>query len=65
MRPGEILSRTVTLPNKQHILIPQAVIRWSRGRAFAVENILIEHHTHARLKHYVKRLVQEPTEIVL
>jgi hypothetical protein len=65
MRPGEILSPTVTLPNEQGILIPQAVVRWSRGQEFAVENLAIEPHTCARLQHYVKRLVQEPTEIVL
>lgn len=65
MRPGETLSLTVTLPNEQHILIPEAVVRWSRGREFAVENVAIEPHTHARLKHYVKRLVQEQTTIVL
>ena len=38
-------------------------MRWSRGQEFAVENMLIESHTHARLQHYVKRLVQEPAEI--
>jgi hypothetical protein len=65
MRQGEILSLTVTLPNEQCILIPQAVVRWSRGQEFAVENLAIEPHTVARLEHYVKRLVQEPTENVL
>lgn len=64
MRPGETLSLTVTLPNEQRILIPQAVVRWSRGEEFAVENAVVEPHTHALLKHYVKRLVQEPAEIV-
>ena len=63
MRPGEILSLTVTLPNEQHILIPQAVVRWSRGQEFAVENVMIAPHTHARLQHYVKRLVREPMKI--
>jgi hypothetical protein len=63
MRPGETLSLTVTLPNEQHILIPVAVVRWSRGQEFAVENVAVERHTKARLEHYVKRLVQEPTEI--
>lgn len=58
MRPGEMLSLTVTLPNEQRILIPQAVVRWSRGQEFAVENLAIEPHTHARLLHYVKRLVR-------
>jgi PilZ domain len=60
MRPGETLSLTVTLPNEQSILIPQAVVRWSRGQEFAVENMLIEPHAQARLQHYVTRLVREP-----
>jgi hypothetical protein len=30
------------------------------GQEFAVENVLIEEHTRARLQHYVKRLVREP-----
>jgi hypothetical protein len=57
MRPGEILSLAVTLPNEQRIEIPKAVVRWSRGQEFAVENMAIEPQTQARLKHYVKRLV--------
>ena len=65
MRTGETLSLTVTLPNEQHILIPETIVRWSRGQEFAVENVVIETHTHARLQHYVKRLVQEPAKIVL
>lgn len=65
MRQGETLSLTVTLPNEQCILIPQAVVRWSWGQEFAVENLAIEPHTVARFEHYVKRLVQEPKEYVL
>ena len=61
MRPEETLSLTVTLPNEQRIEIPQAVVRWSRGQEFAVENMEIEPHTQARLKHYVKRLVRNLT----
>jgi hypothetical protein len=53
------------LPNEQRIEIPEAVVRWSRGQEFAVENVVIELHTRAWLQHYVTRLVQEPTEIVL
>ena len=45
--------------------MPEPVVKWSRGQEFAVENVAIEAHTHARLQHYVKRLVQEPTTIVL
>ena len=56
MQPGEPLSLTVTLPNEQRIEIPEAVVRWSRGQEFAVENRLIERRTHTRLQHYVKRL---------
>ena len=57
MRPGETRSLTVTLPNEQGIEIPEAVVRWSRRQEFAVGNDLFERHTHARLQHYVKRLV--------
>ena len=63
MRPGESLSLTVTLPNEQCIEILQAIVRWSRGQEFAVETVMVDQHTHARLQHYVKRLVQEPAEI--
>lgn len=62
MRPGEALSLTVTLPNEQSILIPKAVVRLSRGQEFAVENVVIESHTHAQLQHYVMRLVREPLD---
>ncbi len=65
MRPGETLSLTVTLPNEQRIVVSEAAVRWVRGQEFAVENLAIEPHTHARLQHYVKRLVQQPAEIVL
>ena len=65
MRPEETLSITVTLPNEQRIVVPEAVVRWSRGQEFAVENHVIESHTQACLQHYVKRLVQRPAEIVL
>ncbi len=60
MRTGETLSLTVTLPNEQHILIPEAIVRWSRGQEFAVENLVIDQYTQRRLQHYVNRLVREP-----
>ena len=59
MRPGENLSLTVTLPNEQRIEIPEAVVRWSRGQDFAVENLVMNPHARARLQHYVKRLAYE------
>ena len=63
MRPGETLSLSVTLPNKQRILIPQAVVRWSRGQEFAVENVVIETHAHARLRHFVNQSARRPQEM--
>jgi hypothetical protein len=30
LHPGETLSLTVTLPNEQRIVVPEAVVRWSR-----------------------------------
>ena len=65
MRPGETFSLTVTLPNEQRIEMPEAVVSWSRGQEFVLENLVIEPHTEARREHYVKRLVQEPTETAL
>lgn len=65
MQPGEGLSLTVTLPTEQRIEVPEAVVQWSRGQEFAGEDVVIEPHTHARVQHEVKRLVQESDEIVL
>jgi hypothetical protein len=65
MRPGETLSLTVILPNNRRLDEPGAVVRWSRGQEFAVENLAIEAQTHARLQHDVTRLMQEPAENVL
>jgi len=64
MRPGETLSLTVRLSNEERIEVPQAVVRWSRGQEFAVQNVMVARHTHARLQRYVKGLVQELTEVV-
>jgi hypothetical protein len=60
---GETLSLIVTLPNEEHLLIPKAVVRWSRGQEFAVENLAIAPQAPARLQHYMKRLVREPEGI--
>ena len=42
MRPRETLSLTVTLLNEQRIVVPEAVVRWSKGQEFAVENLVIK-----------------------
>lgn len=41
MRPRELLSLTVTLPNEQRIDVPEAVVKWSRGQEFAVETLQV------------------------
>lgn len=56
MKPRETLSLSVTLPNEQRIEVPEAIVRWSRGQEFAVENLAMEPYPDARLQHYVKRL---------
>ena len=65
MRPRETLSLTVTVPNEQRIEVPEVIVRWSSGQEFAVENLVIEAQTHARLQHVVTRVMQESAEIVL
>ena len=41
MQPGETLSLTVTLPNEQRIVVPEAVVRWSRGQEFGIVCLLL------------------------
>jgi hypothetical protein len=53
-----------SLPNEQCIDFPEAVVRWSRGQEFAVENLSIEPHAHARLQYHVKRLAEESVESI-
>jgi hypothetical protein len=62
MRPGEILSLTVTLPNEQSIVVAAAIVRWVRGPEYGVEILVVEKQTQRRLEHLVKRLVQESVE---
>ena len=64
MRAGETLSLTVTLPNKQRLEIPEALVRWSRGQEFAVESVVLDPPIDVRLQHYVRRLAQKPLEVV-
>ena len=46
------------------LMVDGAVVQWSRGQEFAVENRSIEPHTQARLYHYVKRLAREDATII-
>lgn len=47
LRPGATLSLTVTLPNAQRIIVPEAVARWSRGQGFGIEAGETPKHTEA------------------
>jgi hypothetical protein len=49
-------SRPLFLP----LEVPEAVVRWSRGQEFAVENVLIAQHNHVRLQRDVNRVAREP-----
>ena len=62
LRVGQTCSFTVNLPNEQNIYIAAAIVRWVRGEEYGVESLLVERQTHARLEHYVKRLVRESGE---
>jgi hypothetical protein len=48
LRPGTTLSLTVTLQNEQRIVLPEAVVRWSRGQEFGIETDETSKHTPAR-----------------
>jgi hypothetical protein len=48
LRPGATLSLTVTLPNEQRIVLPEAVVRWSQGQEFGIETDETSKHTPAR-----------------
>ncbi len=64
LRVGEPCTLIVTLPNEQHITVAEAVVRRARENEFGVETSTVDHHTQNRLRHYVQRLVNEPSAIV-
>ena len=64
MRPVEILSLTVTLPNQQSIFVAAALVRWVRGQEYGVETLVVEKQRHSRLEHVIKRLVRESVESI-
>jgi len=64
IRPGEILSLTGILPRQPSIFMAAALVRWVRGQEYGVATLVVEKQTHSRLEHLIKRLVQEPAEII-
>ena len=41
-----------------------AIVRWVRDQEYGVETLVVEKQTQSRLEHLIKRLVQEPAEII-
>lgn len=64
IQSGESRSLTVTPPNAQRIEVSEAVVQWPGGQDFAVEDVVVDPHTHACVQYDVKRLVQQSMEIV-
>jgi len=51
MREGEILSLSVTIPNKHRIKVTEATVRRSSDNEFAIETTKIQKRTKSRLLH--------------
>lgn len=64
MRPGVTLLLNITLPDKKQIGVAEAVVRWSRGKEFAVEYVM-KPQNDARLEQHVMRLEAGPPEVLL
>ena len=64
IRPGKILALTVILPSQPSIFMAAAIVRWVRDQEYGVETLVVEKQTQSRLEHLIKRLVQEPAEII-
>ena len=62
--PGKILALTVILLSQPSIFMAAAIVRWVRDQEYGVETLVVEKQTQSRLEHLIKRLVQEPTEII-
>lgn len=59
--PGDKLILCVYLPSREGLLfIDRAVVRWSRGQEFGLENLRLEADNEARLIRLVTSLVQSP-----
>lgn len=62
LQVGQTCSLTVNLPNEDSIVVAAAIVRWVRGQEFGLETLAIEKQTHSRVKHVIKRLVEESGE---
>ena len=64
LRPDEVCSITVSLPNNQRILVDEAVVRWVRPNESGTEIRTLAPLARARVENYVKRLVDECAEAI-
>jgi hypothetical protein len=44
---------TVNLPNQQHSIVAEAVVRWGRQNEYGIETIAIQKHSHQRLQQFI------------
>ena len=58
LRVGQSFPMTVTIPDQRNIFVVAGIVRWRRGQEYGVETLVMEHHAHRRLEHYITRLVQ-------
>lgn len=59
--PGDHLILCVYLPPRRGLVfVDRAVVRWSRGKEFGLENVHVEEDNETHLSQVVARLVQQP-----
>ena len=57
--PGDHLTLVVYLPNKRRLaLVDRAVVRWSRGEEFGLENVTMTRYENLRLEVFVTSFVR-------
>ena len=63
VQPGASLEvRIAVIEHEPPIQIQHALVRWSRGRQFGLEFVMMAPEEWARLKHTVKQIEMEPYE---
>ena len=61
VEPGTALTLYVYLQRDQQlVIVDQAVVRWSRGQEFGLENVRLAAQAKARLSRLVTNLIQRP-----
>ena len=64
LRPGEVCSLSMSLPNQETIFADAAEVRWVRANGYGTEIRQLDKLSKSRLENYVKRLVNERAEAI-